>query len=186
MRDRLRAHATQCEPATAAAAARPPEAGFTLVEMLVSVTIMTIAILGAAGTMFTMTVVSDFERRQALAEVEARRLVEAIRAAPYDDCASAEATYESYFDDVVVEAGATADITNMKFWLRDTASPLNVSAGQFKTYAAYQAAGYCQPLATDDAKKTDHGLQRMTVTVTVGSNPPAKVSFEVSKRLSQF
>jgi len=187
MRHRLRQHVTASGPATDAGAARSREAGYTLIELLVSVAILSTAILGAAGSMFTMTVVSDFERRQALAEVEARRLAEAIRATPYVACNEAKQAYETLFapSGFVVEAGATAEITNIKFWLPDPLNALDVGPLRFKTFGEYQTAGYCDPLAADE-KRTDQGLQRMTVTVTVGTTRPASVSFDVSKRLSQF
>jgi len=161
-----------------------PTDGFTLVELLVSVAILGIAVVGAAGTMFTMTVFSDFERRHALAEVEARRLAEAIRAAPYAACGTAVSTYMTYFNPT--EPGhTTAEISDFRLWLRDSTNPLDVSDARFLSYPEYQAQGYCIDGASDE-RGTDHGLQRMTVTVSVGASPPASVSFVISKRLSQY
>ena len=64
------------------------QAGFTLVEMLLAVSILGIAVVTLVGGLMTAITVSDLGRRQSEGQVALRAFAEAVAADPYTSCAS--------------------------------------------------------------------------------------------------
>jgi prepilin-type N-terminal cleavage/methylation domain-containing protein len=64
------------------------EAGVTLIESLVSITILGIAFAIFVGGMFTSVLGSDLNRKQATAETVLRQYAEAVKSIGYTDCAT--------------------------------------------------------------------------------------------------
>ena len=62
------------------------DAGFTLVELLLTVAILGIAVLAVVGAMMTSIQVSDLGRRQAEGQAQLRAYAEAVAAVPYAAC----------------------------------------------------------------------------------------------------
>ena len=74
------------------------ERGFTLIEMVVTVWILGAVIVALSGALFTSIRFSGLEQQKATAEVELRKAVEAVRAAPYVPCenVSTAPNYNAY------------------------------------------------------------------------------------------
>ena len=68
------------------------DAGFTLVELLLTVAILGIAVLAVVGAMMTSIQVSDLGRRQAEGQAQLRVYAEAVAAVPYAACTPSYAT----------------------------------------------------------------------------------------------
>ncbi len=64
-----------------------PERGFTLVEMLIAVTLLGAIVIAMAGAMFTVITVSSRQQSVSNAEAAARRYAEMVRAVAYTPCA---------------------------------------------------------------------------------------------------
>src|SRR5687768_10250548 len=74
------------------------EAGFSLVEVLVTVAIIGITFAVFVGGMGTSIVVSDRHRKQAVAHAGIRNFAEAVKAAPFStDCPNIAAKYLSAY-----------------------------------------------------------------------------------------
>jgi prepilin-type N-terminal cleavage/methylation domain-containing protein len=67
---------------------RDDDAGFTLVEILITVWIMGALMVAFMGALLSMTKASDVARRITLAETEMRHFAEAVKNAPYVPCAT--------------------------------------------------------------------------------------------------
>lgn len=85
-----------------------PQAGATLVELLVALTILSIAVAALIGGMASAIVVSDAHRKQATGDTVARSAAEHIKSSgvAYADCAT---TYP-------VPSGSTATIASIEYW----------------------------------------------------------------------
>jgi prepilin-type N-terminal cleavage/methylation domain-containing protein len=68
------------------------QAGFTLVELLLTISILGIGVVTIVGGMMTSIQVSDLGRRQADGQTQLRAYAEAVAGAPYDNCAASYAT----------------------------------------------------------------------------------------------
>jgi prepilin-type N-terminal cleavage/methylation domain-containing protein len=86
-----------------------PEAGFTLVELLLAVSILGISAVAVVGGMMTSIQVSDLGRRQAEGQVQLRAYAEAVAGAPYTNCAA------GYGTSFTPSAGYTATMT-VTYW----------------------------------------------------------------------
>lgn len=69
-----------------------PDAGFSLVELMLAVAILGISALAIVGGMMTSIQVSDLGRRQAEGQTQVRAFAEAVAGAPYSTCATSYAT----------------------------------------------------------------------------------------------
>jgi prepilin-type N-terminal cleavage/methylation domain-containing protein len=69
------------------------EAGFTLVELLLTVAILGVGMLVIVGGMMTSIQVSDLGRRQADGQTQLRAYAEAVAGATYVNCATSYTTY---------------------------------------------------------------------------------------------
>jgi prepilin-type N-terminal cleavage/methylation domain-containing protein len=102
---------------------RDAQAGFTLVELLVTVTIMSIAfvvILGAIGVFMRS---SSVEHSAADLDRATRTYAERLRAATYVSCAGI-----SSYPGVAAPPGFTAAITSVKYW-NGSATGTNFGSG---------------------------------------------------------
>lgn len=68
------------------------EAGFTLVELLLAVSILGIGVVAVVGGMMTSIQVSDLGRRQAEGQTALRAYAESVAGATYAPCAPAYST----------------------------------------------------------------------------------------------
>lgn len=87
-----------------------PEAGMTLVELLVTISITGIAFAVIVGGLFTSIVGSDANRRRASTETLLRSAAESVKGAGYQDCAEPA--------DYPVAAGVT--VVNVTYWHQAT------------------------------------------------------------------
>jgi len=71
---------------------RRDEAGFTLVELLLAVSILGIGVVAVVGGMMTSIQVSDLGRRQAEGQVALRAYAEAVAGVAYSSCAPSYST----------------------------------------------------------------------------------------------
>jgi prepilin-type N-terminal cleavage/methylation domain-containing protein len=67
---------------------RSTDAGFTLIEMLVTVMIVGVAFAVIVGGLFTAVVTSDHHRKQATVQANLRNVAEALKGATYVNCAT--------------------------------------------------------------------------------------------------
>ncbi len=154
------------------------ERGFTLVEMLITVWIMGALVVTMSGAIFTMIRGSDLTRQRTLVEAELRRYADAVRAAPYQDCADDVAFGSDNYASTRTGqlAGATDSPPTVQYWNAD-------ANGQNVTYSALStvtAAGFCDASsATNDG---DYGAQQLTLTVTSASYPSISAQTVVFKR----
>jgi prepilin-type N-terminal cleavage/methylation domain-containing protein len=86
------------------------EAGFTLIEVIVTVAIMAISFVVIVGGLGTAILGSDISRRQATAQSVLRSSAEAVKGAGYVDCAGA-VTYP-----LPVVQGYAVSITGVTYW----------------------------------------------------------------------
>lgn len=89
------------------------DAGLTLVELLLTISIMGIAFLAILGGMGTSILTSDIHRKQATGQTLLTSFAEAVKEAAYVDCAQAS-DYQSSF---TAPAGYGATVTAVAYWL---------------------------------------------------------------------
>ena len=99
------------------------EAGFTLVELLLTIAILGIAVVAGVGAMMTSIQVSDLGRRQADGQTQLRAYAEAVAGAGYTTCAT------SYPTSYSPPAGYTVAMT-VAYW--DGSSAFTASCGTDK------------------------------------------------------
>lgn len=87
--------------------------GTTLVEVLMTVLIMSIAFVALAGGLWTSVVASEANVKLATAEATARALGEFLKRAAYVDCATTSSYSTSGF---VVPTGYTTTISGVTYW----------------------------------------------------------------------
>lgn len=92
---------------------RTSQAGTTLVEVLMTVLIMSIAFVALAGGLWTSVVASDANVKLATAEATARALGEFLKRAAYVNCATTTSYPTSGF---VAPSGYTTTITDVSYW----------------------------------------------------------------------
>jgi prepilin-type N-terminal cleavage/methylation domain-containing protein len=112
------------------------EHGFTLVEMLLAVSILGVGVLTVVSGMMTSIRTSDLQRHSAEAQTAIRAYAEAVAGATYQDCAT------SYAGGFGAPSGFSLSQT-VTYWVPSG------SSGSF--------AGACP--------SPDQGLQRITLTV---------------------
>ena len=96
---------------------RRGEAGETLAEILVSTTLMGIIAIGIIGSIATVLISTDIDRKVSQAETVLRSYVAAIQNAPYVDCAA-----KSAYSSVTVPnlpARFTASVDGVAYWKGD-------------------------------------------------------------------
>src|SRR5262245_59633022 len=91
------------------------DAGFTLIEITITVWILGAVMVGLMGTLITMSRNTDYQRRTTIAETEMRRLEAIVRAAPYVQCPSAP-NYASAWSNPWPDATVGVSATSVKYW----------------------------------------------------------------------
>lgn len=92
---------------------RLTEDGTTLIEVLMTVLIMSVAFVALAGGLWTAVVASDANVKLATAEATARAFGEFLKRAAYVDCATTSSYSTAGF---VVPSGYTATISAVSYW----------------------------------------------------------------------
>jgi len=115
---------------------------------------ITVALLGGAvismvGTLYTVTTISDQQRRTSIVDAEGRRFAEKVRAMDYKNCASAGdfASAASSVGDV-----DSISVTKVQYW-KGTFTPPQFTAGDW----------------SDTCGAKDCGMQQITVHVGDGN-----------------
>jgi prepilin-type N-terminal cleavage/methylation domain-containing protein len=146
--------------------------GFTLIEILIAVWILGAVMVALMGAIFTMTRGADYVRTRALAESELERFAEAVRTAPYVQCAGFATTGNLYGNYDSVYAGTTVvqpQITGITYWNPPTggnvASTLYTSAVALHNNFSSTTFDYCDSTTVTD----DAGAQKVDLKVTVTS-----------------
>lgn len=127
---------------------RRGEAGETLVEILVSTTLMGIIAIGIIGSIATVLISTDIDRKVSQAETVLRSYVAAIQDATYVDCGGTSA-YSSV-SVPKMPARFTATVEQVQYWKGD--GPTVVPASN-------------QAVTFDGACGTDQGLQSIDLRV---------------------
>ena len=118
------------------------EDGITLIEILVSVSVMTIAFGALIMGFIAATVTSDLNRKQATDLIQLRTFAESVKSETYASCA----TTSSYGSGYSAPSGYGKSITLVQYYAASSSSP---ATGTFQ--------GTCPA--------TDQGLQRITLRV---------------------
>jgi len=127
---------------------RRGEAGETLAEILVSTTLMGIIAIGIIGSIATVLISTDIDRKASQAETVLRSYVAAIQDATYVDCGGASA-----YSSVTVPNlpnRFTATVEHVEYWKGD--GPTVVPASN-------------QAVTFDGSCTTDQGLQSIGLRV---------------------
>ena len=89
-----------------------------MIELVLAVTILSIAVVAVIGALATAVRISDVHRKQATAGAAVRAFAEALQTRVstggyVDDTCATEASYDGYYD---APAGFVADVLAVKFW----------------------------------------------------------------------
>jgi prepilin-type N-terminal cleavage/methylation domain-containing protein len=141
------------------------DAGFSLVEILITIAIVGITFSAILGGLFSSITVSALQRKEATADAVARSAAEVVKDSEhnrYNNCAGPSA-YS--LTGLSVPSGFSVTITDVAYWTWD-GNP--VSSGY--------AVGF-QP----SCPSSDHGIQRITIAAT-SSDGQATETIQVLKR----
>jgi prepilin-type N-terminal cleavage/methylation domain-containing protein len=141
--------------------AAPDERGFTLIEMLIAVSIMGTCVITMVGTIFTMVVTSSYNRNRSVAEVELRKFADLVGAYDYVDCAQA-AEYNAAYTAPMGESAQSQVTGTLK-----SGSTESLLLWDPPGTASDCAYGLCPGWV--NSPQCDRGAQQVTVTVTVGN-----------------
>ena len=104
-------------------APRDSEAGFTLIEVLIALTILMIAVVAIVLTMGASIVASDVHRKLVTEDAIVRSYAEGLSATAYVDCATPSTAQYSAASLLPALAGPwssyTASITQIRYWNGD-------------------------------------------------------------------
>jgi prepilin-type N-terminal cleavage/methylation domain-containing protein len=139
------------------------DAGFSLVEILITIAIVGITFSAILGGLFTSITVSALQRKEATADTVARSAAEVVKDSehnPYRNCAGPGAYA---LTGLSVPSGFSVRITDVAYWNGQPLTP------------GY-AVGF-QP----NCPSTDQGIQRITIAAT-SSDGQATETVQVIKR----
>lgn len=134
--------------------------GVSLMELLIAVTLLSVAFVALISGMFTATVSSDLHRRQTTAGTVVRSYAESIVTETYVSCA----TTGSYGSSYSPPSGYTTSITTVEYFAANASAP---AVGVFQ--------GSCP--------STDQGLQRLSLQAA-SSDGRATETLVIVKRCS--
>lgn len=117
-------------------ARRRDDRGFTLIELIIAITLMGMAVGAVFGGLGLFFKIQDTQQSNAVIDAEIRNYAERILAEPYTDCATA-ATYKA----ATAPTGLAATVT-VAYWDGN------------------------MPAAFGSTCSTDKGLQQITITLT--------------------
>jgi prepilin-type N-terminal cleavage/methylation domain-containing protein len=133
------------------AAPRRSQSGFSLVEILISLLLVGIVVLGLAAGLYTLIRTTNDTMNRQKVQLGLSNFGESLKAAPYRDCAEPDgnatvaahqSAYSAWSAAWTPPSGMTAGITKVEYWDPQTRSFVGACAD------------------------TDHGAQRLTMTVT--------------------
>jgi prepilin-type N-terminal cleavage/methylation domain-containing protein len=159
------------------------ERGFTLVEMLITVWILGAVIVTMCGAIFTMIKGSDYANRTTLAETELRRYADAVRAAPYQDCAGVPG-YANSDDYAATRSAPTAGTIDtapvVHFWKSGATDDVSTWLDNTNGNNGVQDGTHCN--SSGIVATGDTGAQLIQLTVTVSGSPTIQVTSTIAKR----
>lgn len=144
----------------------PGEDGLSLIEILITVSIMSIAIVPLASSLLSIVVYSDADRRGALAEGDVRRFAEVVRSAKYRECADAASGAYAYTEGYSDDTSLVRTVVRVEFW--------DYTTDAFVAKAASTCASVDAP--------QDPGIQRVTVKVTANGSISREREIALVKR----
>jgi prepilin-type N-terminal cleavage/methylation domain-containing protein len=150
-------------PRTLSCGASGSEAGFSLIEILITITIVGVTFTALLGGMLVSITSSALHRKEATADSVARDAAEWVKDSvqnPYRPC---NASYS--LNGFTVPSGFSASITGVEYW-----------NGTPPTGGAYS------PTFSSSCPSSDHGLERITVRAT-SSDGQATETVQVLKRV---
>lgn len=165
--------------------------GETLMELLVTVLLMSGAILALITAIFTLVQASDRYSRHTRANVLAHEAAESVKLAvddwEYVPCATLSTYPTQLTGDLPLPAGWTARITKVERTQLDTVDPANPTMPRKLTLQSGQVRWFpttAQCSADPANRYIDGGLQRITVLVTsqAGDKRPVREEVVVVKR----
>ena len=141
------------------------DAGFSLVEIIITIAIVGVTFSAILGGLFTSITVSALQQKEATADTVARSAAEVVKDSdhnPYSNCAGSG---HYSLTGLSVPSGLSVTITDVAYW---TWAGPPVTAGY--------AVGF-QP----NCPSSDNGIQRITITAT-SSDGQATETVQVIKR----
>ena len=146
------------------------EDGETLMELMVTVTLLGVVIVGLVAAVLNLIVTSDNNRRHTRLVNEAVTMAENVRAATYQPCTVSSPTPQVTFYTTaagVAPSGATVSV-RVKFLTSRTATAASASPAAFQTTCP--AAG-------------DQGIQQITLGLTSSGSTNVTETLTVTKRV---
>lgn len=132
--------------------AAPPDAGETLIELLVTIVVLGIITAGLSGALLTVNGTSQLHRQQALAQNALRSWAEQVGAAPYVACAAPSAFPAP---NPALPAGLAASVQSVRYW---------------------NGTGF----VTSCAPASDSGIQRVTLQITATNFMVAPIGHSIT------
>lgn len=105
---------------------RRADAGETLAEILVATALLGIAVVGIVGALGSSSLLSDFHRKDGVADSELRSFAETVKKLPYKKCSSGTPPDYETLANFTPPTGYTADVVSVAFWTG--ADPADASA----------------------------------------------------------
>ena len=151
---------------------RHEQTGETLVEILVSSTLLGIIGIGIIGSIASVLISTDIDRKASQSEVIINSFAAAIQRAPFQTCGS-PAAYAGAFS---APGSFVATVTNVTYWdgTKPTVVPTVIPAPKQTSTLNF---GVCPKGGTD------HGLQQIKLEVSrPGSNRLGRADLTIVKR----
>ena len=149
---------------------RHEQTGETLVEILVSSTLLGIIGIGIIGAIASVLISTDVDRKASQSEVIINSFAAAVQRAPFQPCGSAK-DYEKAF---TATGSFVATVNNVTYW--DGTKPIVVPT-------VPQTSPPPQALNFGASCGTDHGLQQIKLEVTrSGSSRLGRAELTIVKR----
>jgi prepilin-type N-terminal cleavage/methylation domain-containing protein len=183
----------------------PDERGFSLLEVLIAIVIMSTVMVALMGALFTMTTASSLEQRTTAVGAELRRYADAVRNTEYVACADSDnipVTYNAP-PNYTAPTGWTAEVKTIKLWEAPHAPDLTTTSdlpasdtdpnwvssrtlyNDTKPNASadpWKNRDDCDTSGTTSAGVWDDGLQLITVSVTDNGSLPITLTQTIRKR----
>ena len=156
---------------------RREQTGETLVEILVSSTLLGIIGIGIIGSIASVLISTDIDRKASQSEVIINSFAAAVQRAPFQTCGSPD-LYAGAFS---APGSFVATVTNVTYWdgTKPTVVPTVIPAPKQTSALNF---GACSG-GTGGTGGTDHGLQQIKLEVTRrGSSRLGRAELTIIKR----